>query len=318
MGAGGREGPRSLAPTAVTRHTPTMKPTVDTQVVGIDGSSGSNHALRWAVAHRAVFGEVQPIIAWQYPWWATAPPMAGAPMPAPSEDFAAEARSLAEKVIADLGDTDGIRSPLVAHAGAGQALVELGAEAGLVVVGTRGHGALLDTLLGSVSTHVVSHSTAPVAVVPASASVDGKLVEVVVGVDGSPNSVAALAWALERLTNATRVRVVVAWGNSYLAAPEPGLIDFERLEADAEATAARVVAEAREQVSKDVSGITIETEVSFGDPRSVLRAAAGNADALVLGAQGHRGVTHLLVGSVTSALIHRPPVTTLVVPQRHA
>ncbi|MGI9594578.1 MAG: universal stress protein, partial [Acidimicrobiales bacterium] len=38
-------------------------------VVGVDGSPGSDHALRWAMAHADRFGPVQPVTTWRYPWW---------------------------------------------------------------------------------------------------------------------------------------------------------------------------------------------------------------------------------------------------------
>lgn len=294
------------------------------QYVGIDGSPGSIHALKWAVAHRAVFGEIQPVVAWQYPWWTTVPPMAGAPLPAPEQDFETETRAVAEGVIADLEDAEGVRAPVLVHGNAGEALVEAVAATAdeidtLIVVGTRGHGALLDTILGSVSTHVVSHSDVPVAVVPTAASVDAAVTDVVVGVDGSPNGQEALRWAVTHLVNATRLRAITAWGNAYVAAPEPGLVDFDRIEADARAMVHQVVDEVTAEArAAQIELAPIEPEANYGDPRSVLRAAASEADALVLGARGHRGIAHLLLGSVASAMIHQPTVTTIIVPHRDA
>ena len=48
---------------------------------------------------------------------------------------------------------------------AGQALVNASNTASMVAVGSRGHGALAEAALGSVSHHVVQHSRCPVAVV---------------------------------------------------------------------------------------------------------------------------------------------------------
>ena len=56
-------------------------------------------------------------------------------------------------------------TPILTEDPPAPALLEAGAEAGLLVVGTRGHGAFTSLLLGSVSHAVVHAATRPVAVV---------------------------------------------------------------------------------------------------------------------------------------------------------
>jgi nucleotide-binding universal stress UspA family protein len=56
--------------------------------------------------------------------------------------------------------------PIALEGTPGWTLVESSAHAGLVVVGSRGHGAVSSLLLGSVSRHCVGHGACPVVVVP--------------------------------------------------------------------------------------------------------------------------------------------------------
>jgi nucleotide-binding universal stress UspA family protein len=60
---------------------------------------------------------------------------------------------------------DVVVTPVLAEGPPARALVEAGTDAGMLVVGTRGHGAFTSLLLGSVSHAVVHAASVPVAVV---------------------------------------------------------------------------------------------------------------------------------------------------------
>jgi nucleotide-binding universal stress UspA family protein len=89
-------------------------------------------------------------------------------------------------------------SPIAVPGSAGRALLDTATGADLLVVGARGRGALRG-LLGSVSHQCVHHAACPVVVVPGGEAVPSAASweRVVVGVDGSDASAAALRWALE-------------------------------------------------------------------------------------------------------------------------
>src|SRR5205085_5825521 len=91
-----------------------------------------------------------------------------------------------------------------------------GANADLVVVGSRGLGGFKGLLLGSVSHQVVTHASCPVVVVPATPRHGGERMNViVVGVDGSKHSVAALRWAERRAEFTDEcIHAVYAWQHS--------------------------------------------------------------------------------------------------------
>lgn len=302
--------------TEISEETSTERPPEKSgMVVGLDGSVGSEHALAWAVERTDRFGPIRPITAWQYPAWAVSDPMLGSRLALDPEDFAASARHQIDETLCAVADASQLE-PVVVRSPPGPALVGNGADAELIVVGTRGRGAIVDRLLGSVSCYVVSHALVPVAVVPLAAAVepslDGQPRRVVAGVDGSENSIRALAWAIASAEEDAVVEAIHVWSLPVGGLPEPYVFSSDTSEQAAEQTLAKVVDEAKELAGRPDADVVARLE--YGDPREVLRRLSTDAEMLVLGAQGHHGVAHLLLGSVTTGLIHQPVVATVVVP----
>lgn len=123
---------------------------------------------------------------------------------------------------------------------------------------------------------------------------------IVVGVDGSPESRAALRWALgeAKLRHAT-LEAVCAWSFPIMAGRDapPLLVPVEELRDDAESTLSSVLGEEAPD-----AGIT-QTVVE-GNPADVLVAISDGADMLVVGSRGHGGFAGLLLGSVSSQCSH--------------
>ncbi len=277
-------------------------------VIGLDGSPGAATALAWADAHPELIGRLRPVAAWRTPWWAVTPPSPGSVAPPPLDDVIDEVRRTAESMMANtVGDHDPV---FVVQGGAGHNLVDLADDADLLVVGTRGRNAVADHLLGSVSSHVVAHAPCPVVVVPRDAEAAQAITRVVVGVDGSTQSLDALRWALANAPEGAEVEAIQAWSYAPYAGFEVTALDPALIEGQARASLNELVDKATGEIDRRV----IRTVVS-GDPRSVLAEAGETADLLVVGARGHRGVAHLLLGSVTTALAHRPPTPLVVVPE---
>jgi nucleotide-binding universal stress UspA family protein len=136
-------------------------------VVGVDGSPSSRAALRWAV-RQATFtgGRVDAVIAWEIPMMLQS--YSWAPIGAEEAvDFEAEANKTIEAVIGEEvepGDQHLVTSHVV-NGHPAQVLLDAASGADLLVVGSRGHGAFAEALLGSVGHYCVHHAHCPVLII---------------------------------------------------------------------------------------------------------------------------------------------------------
>lgn len=134
---------------------------------------------------------------------------------------------------------------------------------------------------------------------------------IVVGTDGSENSVAALRWAIrEAKLRGSKVDVVYTW--EYPAVIDPLGVSMLPGADDMTASAERLLAEVLQKV--DSSGVTITSRVVRGAPATALIAAAKDADLLVIGRRGHGGFMGLLLGSVAQQVAHHAPCPVVLVP----
>lgn len=279
------------------------------QVVGIDGSDQGSQALLWALERTDTLGLVRPVLAWRYPWWAAMPRATGTLVPPTETEFSA----ISDKMMRNLlegHDTERLLEPRIVHGSAGPSLVAESKEASLLVVGSRGRGGLTSGLLGSVSTYCVHHAEVPVAVVPADAAPVDQHQRVVVGVDGSPPSIAALRWAVEHTPPDATLEVVHAWDDGAVTAAVAAESKAQLAE-QAENVVEELVAPVLATI--EASGITLKRRPILGDPRRVLREEAVRSDLLVLGARGTGSLADLLLGSTSTSLVHQPVTTTVVV-----
>ena len=134
-------------------------------LVGLDGSTASEQALAYAVQAAARAGAtLRAVHAWD-DLGALHSPIAPAEAPPVHEIEAAALRMLAEQLASWLEKYPdiGVEGQVV-HERPAAALIELGHQARMIVVGSRGRGGFARLLLGSVSQAVVRHATCPVVV----------------------------------------------------------------------------------------------------------------------------------------------------------
>jgi len=283
-------------------------------IVGVDGSSGSRAALVYAftaAARRGAHLEVVATYSVQAVW------IGGYPlgMPAMStlrDGTEARVQDLLDEVrkdpaVAAVPGAAEVPTLVAVSVGpAAQRLVDASAAADLLVVGSRGRGAVRSVLLGSVALHCVSHAHCPVVVVHPIPAGHQQERTVVVGLDGSEASGAALVAAVEEASRLdTRVAVVTTyemadhWVDlSTVVVPTEEEVRWE-LQRGAEAMVDDVLTEHRAQHGGRAPGVGVV--VTEGAAADVLVRWAADAELLVLGSRGHGEFRGLLVGSVALA-----------------
>jgi len=131
-------------------------------VVGVDGSPESALALSWAARiARSERAGIDVVAAWEFPanlGWTTLP-----------ADFSPK-QEIRRAALAALEEAFGTDLPpdlrVITHEGnPANVLIERSTTALMIIVGSRGHGALVGLLLGSVSARVAEHAKCPVLVV---------------------------------------------------------------------------------------------------------------------------------------------------------
>ena len=147
----------------------TAEGTNERVVVGVDGSATSARAMAWAARYaRATGASIRAVMAWHYPAAVGPAPIGLAPASVTADVEKAREHELNAAITAAFGDPPVVpveRKIVYGHPSA--VLIEESKDADLLVVGSHGHGGFAGMMLGSVSTHCVTHAACPVTVVRA-------------------------------------------------------------------------------------------------------------------------------------------------------
>ncbi|GAA5162404.1 universal stress protein [Pseudonocardia eucalypti] len=188
-------------------------------------------------------------------------------------------------------------------------LVDESKRARLVVVGDRGVGRLTGVLVGSVASALVARGECPVVVVRGAARPRPDA-PVVVGIDGAPDSEAAIAFAFDAAAaRGVGLVAVLTWRDEFGELPIRAFLDWEAtMEREREVLAERLAG-----WSEKYPQVPVRRVVTEDRPVRRLLAEAQDAQLLVLGSRGHGAVAGLLLGSVSHAVLHQAPCPVAVV-----
>ncbi|GAA1011916.1 hypothetical protein STXM2123_4189 [Streptomyces sp. F-3] len=276
-------------------------------VAAVDGSHDSLRALDWALdAARRRGARLRAVHVRQYPVRGDEDPVL-------------------DRVRAHLeGRTQGIEVEYTGLDGRPEALLpELGSDARLLVLGSRGRGGFASLLLGSSSLAAARDADCPVVVVPRPGrevhgeAPGGPGPRVVVGVNAAGPDEATLAFAFtEAALREARLQVVTAYpwpGPTWMVPGElaPPVIDQEAVESDTRTLIDDLLAPHRARCP----GVRTESWVAPGDAAGHLVAASRDAELVVVGRHRRRPLAPArMMGSVTQAVLLHAASPVAVVP----
>ncbi|WNG83079.1 universal stress protein [Mycobacterium sp. ITM-2016-00316] len=270
-------------------------------LVGIDGSPESLAAVRWAARAAALrrrpvtlMHVVSPIIvSWSieavlsdYQGW--------------QEDNADNVIKLAKETLC--AAVDGSPAPEVLverrHDGVMTELTEASGSADLIVIGSRGLGPVGGAVLGSVSRGLLHHARCPLVVTK-----DGVVrntdrdLPVLLGVDGSPSSEAAIGFAFaEASRRGVDLVALHAWSDDALF-PFLGM-DWHTFEDQGHEILGERLAGWQEQYPD----VTVYRRIVCDKPARWLIDESRHAQLVVVGSRGRGGISGMLLGSVSTAV----------------
>jgi nucleotide-binding universal stress UspA family protein len=281
-------------------------------VVGVDAAQLTDRALDWASDQAALEERHLLLVHGIGTPLSVGTPWSGLGGPDPMQVFA-DLKAAARALLARAATRVITRHPeLVVHQAVRpvdprQALLDVSADAAVIVVGSRGRGHVLSVVLGSVSEEVAGRASCPVVVIRPQHSPDPRH-GVLVGTDGTAESLPVLRFAFQH----ARLRGLPLTVLNTVPAPVtpshvvPGAAEPEPARQTVAASVAVVTAQHPE--------VPVTLEIGRGTPAECLLARADEMDIVVVGhhERGRRGrFTH---GSVAAAVLEHASVAIAVVP----
>lgn len=275
-------------------------------VVGVDGSEPAAAALDWAVRQAGLEGRTLTVVH-------------ACGIPGAMQDFEdivanerglkSVGRSIAREAVADARLEDptlGVES-VVTMGHPETVLLEASETADMLVVGARGRGTVASALLGSVSAALARASHCPLVIVRTfDETPDEDDRPVVVGVDGTPVSGAAVEFAF-RMASLRGTPLTLLHATWDLRERATSVIDLRsyREKVNFSEEEERLVAETVAGLCEKYPDVTVTETYRRGDPVRQLVDASRNAVLVVVGTRGRRLLATTLLGSVSRGVAER-------------
>jgi nucleotide-binding universal stress UspA family protein len=285
-----------------------------TVVVGVDGSTSALRAVRWGAAEAARRQEALRLVT-AFGWVVHHLPA----RPGIEDSYRDTLLARAREHLAEAGrvaEREGAGIEIETQLIEGSPIQVLGSEADraqLLVLGDRGLTRVEGLLVGSVTIGLATHAACPVVVVrgderdPSEAA----SLPVLVGVDGSSTSDAAIGFAIEAAA-ARGVSLVAlhTWSDMMFDPSLAGVVaDWDVVER----AERRVLSEQVGGWAAKFPDTPVELLVRRDQPAHSLLAEAARAQLVVVGCRGHGQFVGMVLGSVSNALMHRAPCPVAVV-----
>ena len=179
----------------------------------------------------------------------------------------------------------------------------LGSEARrarLLVLGDRGLGGMAGLVLGSVAVMLAARGACPVVIVRGDRDRTGSG-PVVVGIDGSPVSEAAVAFAFEAAAaRGVELLAVHAWSATPIDDALAPFMDWEAVAVDEDA----LLAQRLTGWGQKYPHVTVQRHVVRDGAAHALVECSAVAQLVVVGSRGRGNATGLMLGSVSHGVLH--------------
>jgi len=280
-------------------------------LVGVDGSAGSDRALAWAATYAQDWG--RPLVVVHVSGLPVVTDF-GVDMAETEEGLLAAGRQVTQRAV----ETVAAEHPTLAvteHRAIGDpraVLTQLAEGASVLVLGSRGRGALASLLLGSVSVALAAQAPCPVVVVrPPLEHLPSQELSVVVGLAGDEDAADALTIAFELASAAQRPLEVVHSVGAAIVFPYPDLAVPELTERLTQA-ADQLTIETVEGYARKFPEVVVRRRLVYDSPTQALVTASRSAAVVVVGCRGRGPAKSHLLGSVSRSVVERAHCTVVV------